>query len=224
MTDTLTPPEVAEQPIQASEAPSAIPTCMTWEEFLARDAEEHRAEWVDGEIVFMSPASADHQRIIFFLARLIAAFAEARRLGEVFIPPFLMRLATKPSGREPDILFVSAEHADRVRDTYLDGPADLAIEVASPESDARDRGTKFVEYEAAGIPEYWFIDPLRKDALFHRLGTDGHYHLAPVDPEGFYRSEAVPSFTLQVAWLWQRPLPTVSEALEQVEARAAAQS
>lgn len=221
MTDTLTPPALAEQPAGVAEQPPTIPECMTWEEFLAWDGEEVRAEWVDGRIVLMSPASADHQRIAFFLARLLAAFAEARRLGEVFIPPFLMRLATKPSGREPDILFVATEHADRVRETYLDGPADLAVEVGSPESDARDRGTKFVEYEAAEVPEYWFIDPLRKDVMFHRLGVDKRYHPGPVDRDGLYRSEALPGFTLRVDWLWQRPLPTVKDALEQIEAWAA---
>ncbi|MEJ7756097.1 MAG: Uma2 family endonuclease [Nocardioidaceae bacterium] len=53
--------------------------------------------------------------------------------------------------------------------TYLDGAADLAIEIISPESIGRDRGEKFVEYEAAGIREYWLIDPERRQAEFYRL-------------------------------------------------------
>ena len=209
MTDTLMPPTVPERP-------TPLLPRMTFEEFLDWCDGEIRAEWVDGEIVLMSPNSADHQRISMFLVRVLTAFIEARRLGEVFFAPFLMRLSTRPSGREPDILFVAAEHAARIHGTYLDGAADLAIEIVSPESDARDHGEKLVEYETAGIPEYWLIDPLRQQASFHRLGEDGRYHLGPVDADGFYNSAVLPGFRLQVDWLWQRPLPQVNEVLAKI--------
>ena len=42
-------------------------------------------------------------------------------LGEVFAAPFLMWLVTRPSGREPDVLFVATDHFDRVKPTYIDG-------------------------------------------------------------------------------------------------------
>jgi hypothetical protein len=35
-----------------------------------------------------------------------------------------MRLEEK-TVREPDLLFVSTEHLERVKETYLDGPTDL---------------------------------------------------------------------------------------------------
>lgn len=44
----------------------------------------------------------------------------------------------------------------------MDGTPDLIVEVTSPESLARDRGEKYVEYEAAGVREYWLIDPDRQ--------------------------------------------------------------
>ena len=63
---------------------------------------------------------------------------------------------------------------------YLDGPADLAIEIISPESEARDLVDKLNEYEAAKIPEYWVIDWMRRNALFFLLGEDGRCtHLTP---------------------------------------------
>lgn len=109
-----------------------------------------------------------------------------------------------------DLLFVSNQHVDWLRPTYLDGPADLVIEVVSPESVERDRVTKLAEYEAAGISEYWLVDFLRREALFHRLGDDGRYHLVPVDADGFYRSAVLRGFRLRVSWLWQRPLPPIA--------------
>src|SRR5438067_974188 len=40
-----------------------------------------------------------------------------------------MRLQVPPRGREPALLFVAREHLDRLRRTYLGGPADLVVEV-----------------------------------------------------------------------------------------------
>lgn len=188
---------------------------MTFDEFLAWCDEDTRAEWVNGEIIMTSPASRQHQKIRMFLTFLLNQFVRARKLGEVFDNPFLMRLPDVPSGREPDILFIRHEHLDRLRETYLDGAADLVIEIVSPESIARDRGEKFVEYEQAGIPEYWLIDPLRRRAEFYRL-AQGMYRLVEPDAHGIYRSAVVEGFWLRVAWLWQEPLPMEEDVLREI--------
>jgi Uma2 family endonuclease len=188
-------------------------TPISYEEFLAWADEDTHAEWVDGEIVLMSPVSLDHQDLLSFVFRLISAFVEARRLGQVFFAPIQMRLPTRPSGREPDLLFVTNEHAGRLKDTYVDGPADLVVEIVSPESEERDRVTKLAEYEGAGIPEYWLVDSTREEARFYQLGEDGQYAIGPINPDGFYHSVVLPGFRLRVAWLWQRPLPAIAEVL-----------
>jgi Uma2 family endonuclease len=71
---------------------------------------------------------------------------------------------------------------------------------------------------AAGIPEYWLIDPLRREAALHRRDSDGRYRLAPPDADGVYRSPALAGFPLSLAWLWQRPLPNPTIILRQLEA------
>ena len=206
MTDILTPPSAPGPPLPR----------MTFEEFLDWCDGETRAEWVDGVVVLMSPNCLTHQDLAGFLYSLLSAFIRAHQLGRVWFAPVLMRLPSRPSGREPDLVFVSNEHADRLRETYIDGPADLAVEILSPESDARDRGEKFVEYEAAGIPEYWLIDPPRQRAWFYQLGQDDSYLAGPIDPDGFYHSAVLPGFRLRVDWLWQRPLPPVDELLSEI--------
>ncbi|MCC7368858.1 MAG: Uma2 family endonuclease [Chloroflexi bacterium] len=196
----------------AADWPGGIPRHMTLEEFLTWDHEGLRAEWVDGDVVVMSPAQAVHQRIIFFLARMIAEYCEQHDLGEVFIAGMRLLLASRPSGRDPDIMFLTTAHLDRVDGAFVHGPADLVIEVVSPESEERDRATKFLEYEAAGIPEYWLVDPLRQDVIFHELGADGHYHPGTISADGIYTSQALEGFRLKVDWLWREPLPTPSAA------------
>ena len=44
----------------------AVPPKMAYEEFLDWADEDTHAEWVDGEVVFMSPVSDAHQEISGF--------------------------------------------------------------------------------------------------------------------------------------------------------------
>ncbi|MGH2458212.1 MAG: Uma2 family endonuclease [Chloroflexota bacterium] len=187
---------------------------LTYEAFLDWCDEDTLAEWIDGEVLMASPASERHADLGSFLLAVLRFWADDSRLGKVYAAPFQMRLPEpQRRGREPDILFVRAEHRDRLRNTYLDGAADLVVEIISPESVGRDRGEKFVEYEQAGVEEYWLIDPDRRQAEFYQLGPDGRYHLVLGGARGEYRSEVLPDFRLSVDWLWQDPLPRVSEVV-----------
>lgn len=47
-----------------------------------------------------------------------------------------MKTGSSLAGREPDLLFVSKGHLHRLKETYLEGPADLIIEIVSAESRA----------------------------------------------------------------------------------------
>ena len=163
----------------------------------------------------MSPVSTKHQLLAAFLAALLQHFVEARGLGLILTAPFQMKLSTRPSGREPDIIFIDRARLGILKDNYLDGPADLAIEVISPDSRARDRGDKYYEYEQAGVAEYWLFDPIRKQAEFYRLGTDGFYGVVPVGKDGIFRSAVLEGLWLNVDWLWQEPLPQLMSVLKE---------
>ena len=223
MADTIQ----ASTPSQTAPA-DALPR-MTWEEFLAWVDEDTHAEWVDGQVILLyppqetapqegrampSPATPRHQRVHKFLVHLLEAYLSERPLGEVLYAPLLMRLPEKPSGREPDVLVLLDEHADRLKDTYLDGPADIVVEIVSEDSQARDRGEKFTEYEAAGVTEYWLIDPLRQHADFYRLGADGRYDRIDLADDGRFHSAVLPGLSLDPAWLWRDPVPGLAEALQ----------
>ena len=191
--------------------PKQAPLRMTWEEFLAWGDEDTRAEWVDGEVIILSPTSRKHQKQGHFLLRLICEFLDDNPIGEVFNDVFLMRLPERPSGRMPDILYVSNEHLDRLTETYVNGPADLAIEIVSPDSEHRDRTEKLAEYERAGVSEYWWVDEKRQAARFFQLGGDGQYQEVFPDEHGVYRSAAITGLWLRLEWLWRTPKPTMRE-------------
>jgi Uma2 family endonuclease len=186
---------------------------ISYEEFL--QSEEYVwAEWVDGEVIKLSPASKRHQLLVNFLAALLQHFVEANRLGLIISAPFQMKTGVDLPGREPDILFIASDHLERLKDTYLSGAADVVVEVISPESLVRDRGDKFSEYEKGGVGEYWLIDPIRQLAEFYRL-DNGVYRLALVDQDGIYRSTIIAGLWLRVEWLWQEPLPSLMSVLKE---------
>ncbi len=191
------------------------PGKMTYEEFLAWADEDTWAEWVNGEVIILSPASKRHQDLVTVLAALLRFFVDAHQLGIVLTAPFQMKIGPDLPGREPDILFISREHLDRFKDTYLDGPADLVVEIISRDSRARDRGDKFYEYEQGGVREYWLLDYLRRQAEFYQLGADGIYRLVPIGEDGIYRSTVLEGLWLRVEWLWQEPLPPLMSVLRE---------
>jgi len=192
---------------------------ISYEEFLARYDEfaatdAGGAEWVDGEVIKMSPASDKHQDLVDFFTALLRILVETKDLGAVRSSPFQMKTAFRPSGREPDIVFVAKENLHRLKPTYLDGAADVAIEIISPESQARDRGDKFYEYEKGGVREYWLIDTTRRQAEFYRLDNNSIYQTAVIE-NGVFNSTVVTGFYLRVEWLWQEPLPQVLSILRE---------
>ena len=194
---------------------AAPPGKMTYEEFLAWADEDTWAEWVNGEVIIMGPASDKHQDLAGFLTALLRHFVETNQLGVVRFAPFQMKTGPDLPGRELDIIFIAREHPDRLRDTHLDGPADLVVEIISRDSRARDRGDKFYEYEQGGVREYWLLDYLRRQAEFYQLGPDGIYRLAPVGEDGIYRSAVLEGLWFTVEWLWQEPLPPLMSVLRE---------
>jgi Uma2 family endonuclease len=176
---------------------------MSYEEFLEWADEDMLTEWVDGEVIIASPSS-DRDRVIReFLHNVMRIFVGVKNQGIVRTARFQMKL--KRSGREPDLFFVATEHLDRLKPTFLDGPADMVVEIASSESIYRDRGEKFYEYEQAGIAEYILIDPMRQWVETYSLGSHGHYQTVFNGETGGFHSTVIKGFWLRAEWLWSPP-------------------
>jgi Uma2 family endonuclease len=180
---------------------------MSYEEFLEWCNEDMHAEWDAelGEVIIQMPPRDIHQTTIAFLHRLLGLFVDLFDLGKVGIAPFEVKLSPRGSAREPDIFFIAKENLDRLTDQRLAGPADLIIEIISPDSVSRDRDKKSKEYAAAGVREYWIIDPRpgKQRADFFRRNEVGQYELYATEDDERVEALVLPGFWLRPTWLWQ---------------------
>src|ERR1700686_1241509 len=99
-------------------------TRLTEDEFLAWCDEDTRAEWVEGEVVLMSPASTVHNRLTRFLLSLLEDYVAERGLGEAFGTDLSVRINNKRR-RLPDVLFVARDRADRLHENHFEGAPNL---------------------------------------------------------------------------------------------------
>ncbi|MDQ7026912.1 MAG: Uma2 family endonuclease [Anaerolineae bacterium] len=181
------------------------------EDVYMRDYAEDFCEWIDGTVIKMSPVHEKHDRLTRYLTRLIEAYLELRPIGDVRQEPFVMRYEYEQEGkkkrrsREPDIQVILGENQKNLQKTYMDGAANIVIEVVSLESAARDYGEKFHEYEQADVPEYWIIDSIKEECRFYLLNDKKTF--VPQEFEDEYAVAQMSDLKIHVPTLWQENLP-----------------
>lgn len=195
-----------EQPLRMSEA-----------EFVDWCDDDTWAEWVNQTVELMSPINNQHAAILTFLVSILNTFVSDRNLGEVRTEPFQVRLTNPSQRRSPDLLFVTRGRADIIQAQHVDGAPDLILEIVSPQSQSRDRRDKYLAYEAAGVREYWIVDPLSRTVEAYRLDKNKYVPIAK--KAGRIASAILPGFFIQPDWLWKSPLPKVSATLRRITAK-----
>jgi len=178
---------------------------MSYEEYTDWVADNMHAEWHKGEVIVFMPPKYVHQTTVKFLLGLLGLFVDMFALGKIQVAPFEMKLPQQDSYREPDILFVANENLNRLTEDRLEGPADLVIEIVSEHTVHNDRDDKYKEYQAAGVREYWIIDPRldKQRADFYSLDETGLYSLFATEDDERVESKVLSGFWLRPDWLWQ---------------------
>lgn len=129
-------------------------------------------EFSHGHIEVLPVPSLQHQAMAAYLFHLLYSFVTGRQLGVVRFAPTKVRL-WEGKIREPDLFFVAKANVEK-RTAQWFTHIDLAMEIVSPDDPGRDLETKRQEYAAAGIPEYWVVDPRYEEVLVLLL-VDGQY-------------------------------------------------
>ncbi len=194
---------------------AALP--RTEEEFVEWCDEDIRAEFVEGEVIVFSPTSMRHGDLTGFLMFLLRGFVAEHNLGTVTGPNIQIRL--RPGvRREPDLLFIARERQEIRRKNHVEGAPDLVVEIVSPESVGRDWHEKHMEYERAGVREYWVIDPRHERMVIYVLNAAGEYETVAPDENdpSVLHSAVLAGFWLRPEWLWQDPLPNEWDAAREL--------
>ncbi|HED04482.1 MAG TPA: Uma2 family endonuclease [Candidatus Fraserbacteria bacterium] len=170
-------------------------------------------EFVRGEVVMHSPATAEHQELVGFLYRLMAGYCEDRNWGKILTGPAAVQILPEVV-REPDLFVLPPEAVSRAKGTPLKVRPALVVEVISPSTRTIDLKEKVEEYALARIPEYWAVDSEKRELLAHRLAGARFQreHLS----RGRVESRAVPGLWLDVGWLFQEPLPPAAGCLREL--------
>ena len=123
------------------------------------DQTNHFVEFTEGYVEVLPMPTRKHQAISRFL--FLALLTCVQRLGgTVFYAPLRVRVAPGRF-REPDLVLLLDVNDPRNQNAFWLG-ADLVVEIVSPDHVERDTVLKRTDYAAAGIPEYWIVNPVEE--------------------------------------------------------------
>ena len=168
----------------------------TPQDYLWLSARTNRlVELIDGLIEVLAVPTDKHQAIVEFLFLLLHAYA-GRTRGKARFAPLRLRIG-EAHFREPDILYLRSAEDPRRQERFWTG-ADLVIEVVSPDDPERDRTAKRAEYAAAGILEYWIVDPPAESLTVLRLDRDAYVEYGRFQRGQIARSALLDGFEADV--------------------------
>ncbi|MBM3820355.1 MAG: Uma2 family endonuclease [Acidimicrobiia bacterium] len=146
---------------------------MTLQEYFQTPVSVLPQELIFGRYRVADAPFVAHQRVVLELAVALRAHARAHLAGEVVIAPADVILdAERALVLQPDLLFVSAERSEIVRERIYGAP-DLVVEVLSPHpriGRLEERVRWFAEY---GVREIWLYHQIarRLDVLTCAAGA-----------------------------------------------------
>jgi len=149
--------------------------------------DDRRMELINGFIHLMSGPVRIHQQIAGGLSFLITSFIKKRKgKCKIYHAPFDVRLPLHGSKADdkiydvvqPDICVIC--DLSKLDDKGCIGAPDLIVEVLSPSTLKNDWNYKFNLYEAAGVREYWIVDPKGKLVNVFLMQPNGKYDFGTI--------------------------------------------
>lgn len=118
-----------------------------------------RAELIDGRIYMMAPPKRIHQELVSQFTKVIGQYIDTHKgLCKVYPAPFAVFLnADDKNYVEPDISVICSQ--DKLDEYGCNGAPDWVVEIISPSTQHMDYDIKLFKYRAAGVREYWIVNP-----------------------------------------------------------------
>ncbi len=181
-------------------------TKITLAEYRAMDETDGGVwELVNGELYQMPPATAEHQFLIDFLARMINNLMESLSPAPGLAFTNIGLAISELYAPTPDITYVRYENLHLTRGGFMEGVPDLVVEALSSDRQ-RDLVLKRGWYAGAGVPEYWIIDPVNDTITILELSGSDYVERAVLGRSDTLTTLAIPGFALPLEQLFGNPM------------------
>lgn len=142
---------------------------VTAEELERLPSDDRRYELVEGRVVRMSPVGYLHGRVVIRFATMLEQHVRAADLGDVLTEVGFKLKSNPDTVRAPDVAFIRRERIPEPPPRgFWRGPADLAVEVLSPDDAPSEIRRKVTEYLARGTSVVLVIDPDKESVTVSR--------------------------------------------------------
>jgi Uma2 family endonuclease len=103
---------------------------------------------------------------------------------------------------QPDILHISKQRREIIKDLRIDGAPTLAVEILSPSTRRKDCVKKLQIYRKAGVKHYWFVDPEDKILQAFVLNDNGYALVAIGERDDIVSHPELPGLQIPLPVLW----------------------
>lgn len=158
--------------------------------------DDKTTEFINGNSLFHSPSNLIEASASGNLLLLLDSFIIKNQLG--FVGHHKLLISLSRNDYMPDICFFGNEKAENFTAEQSQFPApDFVVEVLSNSTAKNDRETKFQDYAAHGVGEYWTIDA-EKETVEQYFLQNEQYELLLKAKDGAIESVALPNFKIPI--------------------------
>lgn len=153
----------------------------TYQEYLDLPEDGKRYEILKGRLEMAPAPSTRHQDISRNLEIILWDYVRKHNLGKVYYAPVDV-IFDQVNVVQPDLVYISREREEIIKEAGIFGAPDLIIEIQSPSTGHVDAKRKSDIYWRFGVKEYWIVEPMEKKVEVYLL-KGGRYNLEGVYTE-----------------------------------------
>jgi Uma2 family endonuclease len=183
------------------------------EEFWEMSNEDTNFELLDGVLYIHSPASTEHEEIFQFLLITLSYYLETSKSGKVFGSRLVMRLGSNWIF-EPDLQILTPDRYPQIKETHVEGAANVVIEILSKSTREADIQKKLPQYLKSGVEEVWIVDPSNQTITLHWVNETISWDKAKESIS--LDSKVFPNLQFLPEWLWNRKNTPISQIISQL--------
>ncbi|MCP4133027.1 MAG: Uma2 family endonuclease, partial [bacterium] len=181
-----------------------------WEHYYNRD--DFAYEWNNGVLEVKPMADYQSTEVYLWFQNLLEEYIQYNPIAKIIIRDIGFRMAAlnqKVTIRKPDLALILKSNIIDINqtDSTYKGIYDVCVEFLSDSKKSemeRDTVIKRVEYEQAGVKEYYIIDRKGNETAFFNLSPGGLY-LPMRANSGIIQSTVLPGWQFRVDDLYKQP-------------------